>query len=90
MALLSSVGLILAIGLLIAPGAIAFLITRRFGAMLIAAVLICELAMLSGTYLSFWIDSAPAPTVILVLTAMFLAAFIRKLILNRRMSQMLG
>lgn len=89
-ALLSSVGLILAIGLLIAPGAIAFLITRRFGAMLIAAVLICELAMLSGTYLSFWIDSAPAPTVILVLTAMFLAAFIRKLILNRRMSQMLG
>jgi len=89
-ALLSSVGLILAIGLLIAPGAIAFLITRQFGAMLIAAVLICEVSMFTGTYLSFWIDSAPAPTVVLVLTVLFIIAFIRKLILNRRMSQMLG
>ncbi len=89
-ALLSSVGLILAIGLLIAPGAIAFLITRRFGVMLIASVLICELSMFGGTYLSFWIDSAPAPTVVLVMTVLFIAAFIRKLVLNRRMSQMLG
>jgi len=87
-ALLSSVGLILAIGLLIAPGAIAFLITRRFGAMLFASVMICEIAMLTGTYLSFFIDSAPAPTIVLVLTAMFIIAFVRKLILNRRMSQM--
>ena len=89
-ALLSSVGLILAIGLLIAPGAIAFLITRRFGVMLIASVLICELSMFGGTYLSFWIDSAPAPTVVLVMTVLFIAAFICKLVLNRRMSQMLG
>ncbi|MDG2340895.1 MAG: metal ABC transporter permease [Paracoccaceae bacterium] len=89
-ALLSSVGLILAIGLLIAPGAIAFLVTRRFGSMLIASVVICEMAMFGGTYLSFFIDSAPAPTVVLVLTAMFIAAFIRKLVLNRRTAQMLG
>lgn len=87
-ALLSSVGLILAIGLLIAPGAIAFLITRRFGAMLLASVIICEIAMMGGTYLSFFLDSAPAPTIVLVLTAMFIVAFVRKLILNRRMSQM--
>jgi manganese/iron transport system permease protein len=82
-ATLSSVGLILAIGLLIAPGAIAFLVTRSFGAMLIAATLICLLAMTGGVYASFHLDSAPAPTIILILTAMFLLAFLRRVILTR-------
>lgn len=82
-ATLSSVGLILAIGLLIAPGAIAFLLVRSFGAMLITATLICLFAMISGIWISFHLDSAPAPTVILVLTAIFLLAFLR-LELRRR------
>jgi len=77
-ATLSSVGLILAIGLLIAPGAIAFLVTRRFGAMLVVAVLVCLLAMLAGVWASFFLDSAPAPTIILILTGMFLLAFLRR------------
>ena len=75
-ATLQAVGLILAIGLLIAPGAIAFLITRQFGTMLITAVAITEAAMFTGIYVSFFIDSAPAPTIILVLTAMFLTVFL--------------
>jgi len=29
-----------------------------------------------GVYLSFYLDSAPAPTVILILTAVFVVAFI--------------
>ena len=74
-AMLSSVGIILSIAYLIAPGAIAFLLTRRFLAMMQVAVLVAVLAGLAGTYLSFWIDSAPAPTIVLILTAMFLAAF---------------
>ena len=82
-ATLSSVGLILAIGLLIAPGAIAFLITRSFGAMLVTASLICLAAMTAGIYASFHLDSAPAPTIILILTAMFLVAFGRRALLNR-------
>jgi manganese/iron transport system permease protein len=82
-ATLSSVGLILAIGLLIAPGAIAFLVTRSFGAMLVTATLICLFAMLTGIWASFHLDSAPAPTVILILTALFLLAFFRRLILTR-------
>ena len=36
-------------------------------------------AMLAGVYLSYFLDSAPAPTIILVLTAMFIAAFLRRL-----------
>ena len=83
-ATLSAAGLILAIGLLIAPGAIAFLLVRRFGAMLIVSVLVCIFAMLTGTYASFFIDSAPAPTIVLILTALFLIAFVRRNWLTRR------
>ena len=85
-ATLSSVGLILAIGLLIAPGASAFLLVRRFSTMLWASVLICMFSMLFGSYVSFFLDSAPAPTIILVLTAIFLLAFVRRQIINRYMS----
>ncbi len=74
-AVLSAVGLILAIGLLIAPGAVAFLLTREFRHMLAAAVLVNLSAMVGGVYASFWLDSAPAPTIILVLTIWFILAF---------------
>lgn len=85
-ATLSATGLILAVGLLIAPGAIAFLLVRSFGRMLVVAVLVCLAAMLGGTYASFFLDSAPAATIILVLTAMFVLAFVRRLHLTRAAS----
>jgi manganese/iron transport system permease protein len=72
---LKAVGIILAIALLVAPGAIAFLLTQRFAAMLIAATTVAVTATLAGIYLSFFIDSAPAPTIVLVMTAMFIVAF---------------
>lgn len=76
-ATLSAVGIILSIGLLIAPGAIAFLLTKRFALMLPLAVGITLLSGFLGIYLSFFIDSAPAPTIILVMTGFFIAAFVR-------------
>ncbi|MDZ7904799.1 MAG: metal ABC transporter permease [Cypionkella sp.] len=76
-ATLSAVGIILSIGLLIAPGAIAFLVTKRFERMLAVAVAVTLVAGFAGVYLSFFLDSAPAPTVILILTAIFIAAFVR-------------
>ncbi|QPM90015.1 metal ABC transporter permease [Pseudooceanicola algae] len=85
-ATLSATGLILAVGLLISPGAIAFLTVRRFGSMLIVACVTCFAAMISGTYLSFWIDSAPAPTIILILTAVFILALVRRQFQTRRAS----
>ncbi|WP_420413639.1 metal ABC transporter permease [Roseibium sp.] len=85
-ATLSAAGLILAIGLLIAPGAIAFLLVRKFGTMLWVSVIVCMGSMLAGTYLSFFLDSAPAPTIVLILTAVFMIAFIRRQIVTRRMS----
>ena len=85
-ATLTATGLILAVGLLIAPGAIAFLMVRSFGRMLVVAVAVCLASMLAGVYLSFHLDSAPAPTIILVLTAVFIAAFVRRLRLTARAS----
>ncbi|MCM2455602.1 metal ABC transporter permease [Rhizobium sp. CG4] len=74
---LKAVGIILAIAMLIAPGAIAFLLTSKFSTMLMLAVVIALTASLLGVYLSFFIDSAPAPTIVLLLSAMFVAAFVR-------------
>ena len=82
-ATLSAVGLILAIGLLIAPGAIAFLLVREFKSMLWVSVLVCLGASMLGVYVSFFLDSAPAPTIILILTVMFILAFIRRVALNK-------
>lgn len=81
-ATMSATGLILAVGLLIAPGAIAFLLVRSFGRMMVVAVAVCMGAMLAGVYASFYLDSAPAPTIVLILSAIFVAAFLRRLRLN--------
>jgi len=85
-ATLSATGLILAVGLLIAPGAIAFLLVRSLKRMLPVAVLVCMISMLGGVYLSFFIDSAPAPTIVLILTGFFVIAFLRRSIQNRQAS----
>lgn len=73
---LKAVGIILAIAMLIAPGAIAFLLARRFSSMLTLAVIIAVAASFLGVYLSFFIDSAPAPTIVLLMTVGFIASFV--------------
>ncbi len=85
-ATLNAAGLILAIGLLIAPGAIAFLLVRTFARMLWVSVIVCMVSMLLGTYASFYLDSAPAPTIVLILTAVFLVAFVRRQRMTKRAS----
>ncbi|SIO30057.1 metal ABC transporter permease [Vannielia litorea] len=85
-AALKAVGIILAIALLISPGATAFLLTRRFHTMLATSVAIALFCALSGTYASFWLDSAPAPTIVLAMTLCFIAAFIATVLRSRRMS----
>ena len=73
---LKAVGIILAMAMLIAPGAIAFLLTRKFSTMMLLAAAIAVFASFFGVYLSFFIDSAPASTIVLLMTVIFLAAFI--------------
>ncbi|WP_299472866.1 metal ABC transporter permease [uncultured Paracoccus sp.] len=73
---LQAVGIILAIAMLIAPGAIAFLLTRKFSTMLMLSVTVAVVGSFFGVYLSFFIDSAPAPTIVLLLSIVFVLAFI--------------
>lgn len=72
---LKAVGMILVISMLIAPGAIAFLVTRDFCQMLRLSLLISCSGSFLGIYLSFFIDSAPAPTIIVLLSLLFIAVF---------------
>lgn len=78
-ATMRSTGLILAVGLLIAPGSIAFLLTRSLGRMLVIAVVVCLVAMVGGVYASFFLDSASGPTVMLILSALFIVTLVAKL-----------
>lgn len=73
---LKAVGLILSIALLIAPGAVAHLATDRFDRMMALSVAVAVLSSLAGVLLSFHIDSAPAPTIVLVMTGLFILAFL--------------
>ena len=71
---LGAVGIVLVIALLITPGAIGFLLTRSFGAMILVSVAAALLAALAGMILSVRVDAAPAASIVLVLTGLFLAA----------------
>ena len=75
-AALTAVGIVLVIALLVAPGAIAYLISKRFAPMMLIAVTISVLSSLIGIYLSFFIDSAPAPTIVLLMSTTFIVTFL--------------
>ncbi len=72
---LKAAGIILTVALLIAPGAVAFLLARSFGRMLATAVAASLLACGVGIGVSAVIDSAPGPTIVLALMAEFALAF---------------
>jgi len=73
---LKAVGIILVITLLIAPGAIAFLLTRSFGAMLFVSVAISLVTCQFSIYMSFFLDSAPASTIVVALSILFLMVLV--------------
>ena len=75
-ATLQSVGIILSISLLIAPGAIALLLVRRFIHALLLAVAVAIGCSAGGVWLAFYLDSAPAPTIVVLFTALFVVAFV--------------
>jgi manganese/iron transport system permease protein len=73
---LQSVGIILVVAMLITPAATAQLVTRSFGRLIAVAALIGVVAPLFGLYLSYWTNSASGATIVLVETAVFLAALL--------------
>ena len=87
-ATLQSVGIILSISLLIAPGAVAVLITRRFHMALLVAVAVSALVSVSGVYASFYLDSAPAPTIVVLFAMVFIVTFVVTSVKARRQERM--
>ncbi len=73
-AALKAVGIILVVAMLIAPGAIGFLTTRRFDAMLVVAVAVATVSSVIGTILSYHLDGATGPCIVVVQAVFFLAA----------------
>jgi manganese/iron transport system permease protein len=73
---LKAVGIILVIAMLVAPGAIAFLLTDRFERMLAIAVVVATASSAFGTLLSFHIDGATGACIVLTQASIFVLAFL--------------
>ncbi|MCQ9369254.1 metal ABC transporter permease [Brevibacterium sp. 91QC2O2] len=73
---LQVVGVILVVAMLIIPGATAYLLTDRFGRMLVIAPAISAVASIVGIYLSYWLDASPGGLVVLVQGAVFVLVYL--------------
>jgi manganese/iron transport system permease protein len=71
---LKAVGIILVVAMLIAPGAIGFLVSKRFDTMLTVAMVAAIGSSILGTLVSFHINAATGPCIVLIQTALFLLA----------------
>lgn len=73
---LKVVGIILLVAMLIAPGATAYLVVKRFDHMLLVAVLTSVFSAITGTLLSYHFDVATGPCIVLIQSALFFAVFL--------------
>jgi manganese/iron transport system permease protein len=73
---LKAVGIILVVAMLVAPGAIAYLLSDSFDRMLIIAAIVAVGASVIGTIVSFHIDGATGPCIVLIQTVVFVLAFL--------------
>jgi len=73
---LKAVGIILVVAMLVAPGAIAYLLTDRFSRMLMIAAGVAIGSSVLGTLVSFHIDGATGPCIVLIQAFVFVLAFL--------------
>lgn len=73
---LQAVGVILVIAMLIAPGIIAFTLCRSFNRMLIVATIASVFSCVLGTLISFHIDGATGPCIVIVQALLFVIALL--------------
>ncbi|GAB2677072.1 metal ABC transporter permease [Nocardia goodfellowii] len=73
---LQAVGVILVVAMLIIPGATAYLLTDRFGRMLLIAPMVSATCSVTGLYLSYHLDTAPGAMVVLVQGAVFTLVYL--------------
>jgi manganese/iron transport system permease protein len=74
-AALQTVGACLVIAMVVTPGATAYLLTDRFGWLIVIAVALGAVTSLVGAYLSYFLDGATGGVIVTLQTLLFLAAF---------------
>jgi len=74
-AALQTVGACLVIAMVVTPGATAYLLTDRFGWLIVIAVALGAVTSFVGAYLSYFLDGATGGVIVTLQTLLFLAAF---------------
>jgi manganese/iron transport system permease protein len=74
-AALQTVGACLVIAMVVTPGATAYLLTDRFGWLIVIAVVLGAVTSLVGAYLSYFLDGATGGVIVTLQTLLFLVAF---------------
>lgn len=69
---LQAVGIILTVAMLITPGCIGFILTKKFDQMLAIAIVSSVSSSLLGTYLSYFINGATGACIVLVQSTIFI------------------
>lgn len=73
---LKAVGIILVVAMLVAPGATAYLVSNRFDRMLMVASAVAIGSSIAGTLMSFHLDAATGPAIVLLQSGLFVVALI--------------
>ena len=74
-AALQTVGAVLVIAMVITPGATAYLLTERFGKLLIISVALGVSSSAVGAYISYYLDGATGGLIVCLQTVLFLLVF---------------
>lgn len=74
-AALQTVGAVLVVAMVVTPGATAYLLTDRFGRLIVISVAIGAGTSFVGAYISYFLDGATGGVIVTLQTLVFLAAF---------------
>ena len=75
-AALQTVGAFLVVAMVVTPGATAYLLTDRFGRLIVVSIAIGTATSFAGAYGSYFIDGATGGIIVVLQTLAFLAAFL--------------
>lgn len=78
-----AVGVALMVAMLVTPAAAAYLLTKRLAVMMILAAVVASASGVIGLYLSYYVNVASGPAIVLVATLFFLLAWIYAAIRKR-------
>ena len=80
-----AVGVALMVAMLVTPAAAAYLLTKRLPVMMILAAIIASASGVIGLYLSYYVNVASGPAIVLVATGFFLLTWVYSRLRTQRM-----